>query len=278
MGTVISIHSSRGGTGKTVIATNLAVALLKKGLNVSLLDLDFRAPSFFSIFRAGIRGPVRCWLNDFFNGRCKIDQALLDLSESFNGNGRFFIGLANPSIYAIRDMMGKSQAWEASALKKLYSIRSVLLGDMKMDFAVYDTSPGVQYSSVNAIISSDLPIVVTTADPLDIEGVRSMLSELYDVLGKKALVLVNKAFPETDPSCEEKTISELKETVNCPILGTIPCYCDVLRAKRDRLLGLENPTHPFVGKLEAIAEELVRYELADDPSCRGDEKGHACDL
>ncbi len=41
---VISLHSSRGGTGKTIIATNLAAIYAKRGLNIALLDLDFRAP------------------------------------------------------------------------------------------------------------------------------------------------------------------------------------------------------------------------------------------
>ena len=45
MGKSISIHSSRGGTGKTLLATNLAVLYAQSGLNVALIDLDFRAPS-----------------------------------------------------------------------------------------------------------------------------------------------------------------------------------------------------------------------------------------
>jgi len=39
----------------------------------------------------------------------------------------------------------------------------------------------------------------------------------------------------------------------------IPCYCDVLRAKRDYLLSIKNPTHPFIQKLKEIAEKLVKY-------------------
>lgn len=50
-GKTIAIHSSRGGTGKSVIATNLAIILARRGLNVALLDLDFRAPSRRQFFR-----------------------------------------------------------------------------------------------------------------------------------------------------------------------------------------------------------------------------------
>jgi len=259
MGKVISIHSSRGGTGKSVIAVNLAMILLKSGYNVSLLDLDFRSPSLFNIFRE-IKKPVGYWLNDFFNNRCKIDQVLIDISEGCNAEKKILVGLANPSIYAIGDMMCKSQRWEASALNKLYSLKRLLLNDMKIDYLIYDTSPGIQYSSINAITSSDLPIVVATADPLDIECTRKMLSEFYDIFKEKTVLLMNKVFPEVAPTHGEKElVDQLIETLSHPIIGIIPCYCDVLRAKRDYLLSLKNPTHPFIRKLEQIAEELVKY-------------------
>ena len=58
-GRVISIHSSRGGTGKTVIATNLAAIYANKGLNVALLDLDFRAPTLAAVFSKTIKRPIK---------------------------------------------------------------------------------------------------------------------------------------------------------------------------------------------------------------------------
>src|SRR3990170_8346801 len=107
----ISIHSSRGGTGKTVIATNLAAIYAIKGLNVALLDLDFRAPSLVDVFSKGIRDPVEHWLNDFLDGRCKAEQALIDVSGAYRLKGKFLLGLANPAIEAIRNVMEKSRAW-----------------------------------------------------------------------------------------------------------------------------------------------------------------------
>jgi MinD-like ATPase involved in chromosome partitioning or flagellar assembly len=82
-GKMISFHSSRGGTGKTLIATNLAAMFAKKGLRVALLDLDFRAPSLKSVFSRGIKQPVEFWLNDFMNGLCSISQVLVDVSQSY---------------------------------------------------------------------------------------------------------------------------------------------------------------------------------------------------
>jgi len=48
---IITVHSYKGGTGKTLISANLAMIFASRGKNVCLLDLDFRAPSLFSPFK-----------------------------------------------------------------------------------------------------------------------------------------------------------------------------------------------------------------------------------
>ena len=39
----IAVASGKGGTGKTTVATNLALTLVKKGLKVAFLDCDVDA-------------------------------------------------------------------------------------------------------------------------------------------------------------------------------------------------------------------------------------------
>lgn len=258
-GKVIAIHSSRGGTGKTLIATNLAATYASKGLNIALLDLDFRAPSLTTVFSKGIRRPVKHWLNDFMNGRCKIEQALIDVSEEYNLGGRLLIGLANPAMEAIRNMIGRSRAWEVAAAKKLFSVRTTLSNDMHVDCCIFDTSPGIQYSSINAVASSDVSVIVTTLDSLDIEGVKNMLAEFYDEFEKRAVIVMNKVFPQTriwSNSRQNELVSQMEKPLERPIIGVIPCYCDILEADRASLLVIEKPDHPFVKDLQEVAKKL----------------------
>ena len=257
---VFSIHSSRGGTGKTILAVNLAMTLLKKGYSVSLLDLDFRAPSLFYIFREEIKNPVKYWLNDFFTGQCGANNVLMEINGIFSADDSFHVGFANPSLYAIRHMTGKGALFQVSALKKLYRLRSFLLNKLNVDYVIYDTSPGIQYSSINAITSSDLCIVVSTSNPIDIEGTKIMLSEFYEVFEKKTVILINKVFPETDlPQVEISGIVDLFDKKKHEIIGTIPCYCNVLKSKGDYLLIQKSPDHPFIKKINEIAEKLVKF-------------------
>ncbi len=263
-GKSIAVHSSRGGTGKTLIATNLAAILSAKGFNVAFLDLDFSAPSLATIFSKHVEEPVLYWLNDFLNGKCRADQVLMDISKEYNTKGKFLIGLANPNVAVIQNTIRKSRAWEVTAVKKLFSMFSLLLNMMRMDYCILDTSPGIQYSSINAVVSSDLSLTVTTMDSLDIESTGNILANLYDALPKETAVVVNKFPNDVRLHSEEgqtRLIRELEETLKHRVVGLIPCYCDVLKVKRTSILAFENPSHPFIEKLEAVADKLVKAEL-----------------
>lgn len=260
MGKVISVHSSRGGTGKTLIAVNLAAIYAREGKTVALLDMDFRAPSFSTVFKMGDYRLVEYWVNDFVNGRCSIDKVMIDLTEKYDIKGKLMVGLANPSIDAIREIMIKDRTREMEALKRLLSLKSTLLEDMQVDYAIYDTSPGVQYSALNAVVSSDVAVVVTTLDAVDMEGTQYMIQELYDSFEKKAAILVNKVPVELISSKEarEKLSNQIKATFKQPPIQMAPCYCDVLRSSRISIFALEKPEHPFSKVLCELAEKLER--------------------
>ena len=64
--------------------------------------------------------------------------------------------------------------------------------------------------------------------------------------------------PEREPLLteeEKELINKLEETLTHPIMGIIPCYCDVLKAKRDHFSF--NPDCPFNIRLERIVEKLI---------------------
>lgn len=64
MAQIISIHSWRGGTGKSNITANLAVLLAQAGKRVAVVDTDIQSPGMHILF--GVQGAtVRYLLNDF---------------------------------------------------------------------------------------------------------------------------------------------------------------------------------------------------------------------
>ena len=258
MGKIIAVHSYKGGTGKTSLSANLAPTYVRRGKKVCLMDLDFRAPSLHAVFK---KQDVDYWLNDYLNGVCEIDKVLVDESKDHGNGGKLMVALANPSTEAIRDMTAKDRKWEMKALGRLLALRSALVNDGNFDYIIFDTSPGLQYSSINAIVAADLVLVVTSLDASDINGSQRMTSELYDLFEKKTGILINKVIADYMSSKEEqkKFDKYIKSIHTLPILATIPCFCEVLRAAGNFIFSEEKPDHPFTETIEKLATKVEKF-------------------
>jgi MinD-like ATPase involved in chromosome partitioning or flagellar assembly len=258
LGRIIAIHSYKGGTGKTLLTVNLAATFARLGKRVCVLDLDFRAPSLQSLFKLD---GADYWLNDYLNGACEIGKVLIDYTPQCECSGEMLVGLANPATEALRDMSSKDRKWEMRALGRLLSLKNTLLNDMELDYLILDTSPGLQYSSINAIVSADVVLVVSTIDASDIEGTRRMTHELYDLFEKKAAVLMNKVPIEflSTPVDRAGVYKRFESTHTLPVLKVIPCFCDVLRAGGTKVFARDEPDHPFTEHLIEIAGKIEKF-------------------
>jgi MinD-like ATPase involved in chromosome partitioning or flagellar assembly len=171
--------------------------------------------------------------------------------------GKLFVGLANPSTEAIREMASKDRQWEMEALCRLFSLKTFLLNDMHLDYVFFDTSPGLQYSSINAIVSADIVLVITSTDKSDVEGTQRMIHDLYELFDKKTGIIMNKV-PFEYLSAENQKISSMKlATHQLPIVGVVPCSCDILDAGGNCLFASEKLNHPFTKTLQEIATNLA---------------------
>jgi MinD-like ATPase involved in chromosome partitioning or flagellar assembly len=243
---IIALHSFKGGTGKSILALNLASIFANMGKKTCLVELDFSAPSFFATFE---NDHHRRWLNDYLNKACRIEAVLIDCSTENMKGGRLFVALADPSTEAIRDMSSKDRRWEIEALARLLSLRDSLVKEMRFDYVIFDTSPGLQYSSINAIVASDLVLIVSSTDKSDVEGTRRMIKDFYDIFQKKAALIVNKV--PFEQMCSNRFGEHQPR-----LLGKVPCSCEIARVRMEGLFAPENPDHDFNRKLKEIAESI----------------------
>lgn len=249
----ICLHSYKGGTGKTTIAANIAAFLAGEGFKICILDYDFRAPSLHVIFK---ENPKR-WINDYLNGKYELNGVLQDVTEKFNLKGRLTAAFANPSSEALRDMLGKDRKWEMNALKRTIKAKRTILDDLEYDLLILDTSPGVQYSSVNAVVASDQVILVMKGDEFDLEGTRELVRGVYEPLGRKARLIINKIpLKEVGRKLADETVSHIEESLNLEILGILPCDCMLMFEGGKHLFVIENKEHPFSKSIEEIAERI----------------------
>jgi len=143
----------------------------------------------------------------------------------------------------------------------LLALRSSLLNDSDLDYLILDTSPGLQYSSINAIVTADVVLVVTSLDASDINGSQRMTSELYDLFEKKTGILINKVIADyLSSEKEQKKFNKyIKSIYTLPVLATIPCFCEVLRAAGDFIFSEEKPEHPFTETVEQLATKVEKF-------------------
>jgi len=256
-GTVITVHSYKGGTGKSIISTNLAAILSREGKNVCLIDLDLRAPSLDKTF--GVEGR-KFWINDFLDDRCEPSDILFDVSKGKKLKGKLFVALANPSMEAIRGGIALDRKREMMALRRLLMLKDHLLKKLAMDHVILDTSPGLSYASINAVTAADLVLVVATWDASDLAGAQGLVSELYSMLDKRTIVLMNK-IPEQlfiDEATKRRLTDQFTTTFKLPVVDLLPCYCEVLRQERSTIMALERPKHPFSRALVEVANRIEK--------------------
>ncbi|MHA1168489.1 MAG: MinD/ParA family ATP-binding protein [Candidatus Hodarchaeales archaeon] len=258
------VHSFKGGTGKTSLAVNISAILASKGYNVTLLDFDFSGPSLHTIFKAS----PEYYLNDFIIDKCSIDDFLVNCTEDFipGCKGSLSIGYANPETEAIRFMIGQGRKWQMKAISRIMSLKRELHKERKKDFLILDTSPGVHYSSVNAIVASDKVLLVVKLDNSDFEGTLTMLRGIHAELDRETMLVMNKV-PYTTAEVEihtsisqgtkedhlnllKQTFAEVSKRKFFRILGVIPCYCSVTLGRGVEVLAFSDPDHLFIKAIE----------------------------
>lgn len=237
----ISIHSSKGGTGKTCIAQNLASAYAMEGKNVCLLDLDLKSPSLFSeLFPVKNR-----WLNSVLEGKQEIEDVLVDATGQMGTKGRLCVGYSNPNICEIREMSLKDRRWQSQALQRLVSCKKKLFSS-GFDVVIMDSSPGVDYTSVNVVACSDY--VLTVFKSGESRGIQPVIDGVYKPLEKRCFAIENM---------NVSGVTSFSFDEQIPILATIPCMCDVSKDGTKKIFAFEDPSHPFSKAILSIKKQIM---------------------
>lgn len=241
----LAIHSSKGGTGKTSIATNLAVAFAAEGKNTCLIDLDLRGPSLCSMFKP----KSAFWINDFLSGKCSLKDTLTDIRDEMGTEGELYLSFSNPDIEEIRNLVSKDRNWQAGALKALMNGKKEL-ADKELDVVIFDTSPGVEYESINAVAASDIVVIVHNDTHACTTCTQQLISGVYSLLDKKCAIINNMHHGSNCLDVIEK------ERYGAPVLATIPCMCEIATRGNDEILVNTDPDHLFSRSIMAIRDKI----------------------
>jgi pilus assembly protein CpaE len=234
-GSVITILSGKGGSGKTTIANNLAVVLSDGGASrVCLVDLDLSLGEV-----AGALGLVPSTsLMSAITADGHLDTELLP-------------GLLTRYVDGVDCLLapvgpGESEKIPAQFIEELLAeLRS------RYDYVVVDT-PGLVSSRVLAALdSSDHHVLLATLEFPALERVR-LTVDMLNVLTQRAVatsIVLNRADAEGT-----LTDAEIDEIVRWPIAARLPFSPAVgVSINRRMPLAVSDPEHPVVVAIRDLA-------------------------
>ncbi|MHA2092231.1 MAG: MinD/ParA family ATP-binding protein [Candidatus Kariarchaeaceae archaeon] len=216
----VTVHSLRGGTGKTLISVNLAAFLVKLGYRVILIDLDLGAPSLQTYVK--LENLPQARINDYFSDQAKLDQVLIDITRTVGSDvqGTLYMGLADDKGNIISKLAEREKEQSLEELYKLIKlVRDILPSDpWNADFIILDTSPGFSKDSLNAVAAADHLILALRLINADLGGTGEMLKILHKGLQPFTSLVLNQvpsAFVDDDS--EEYTRKLVKKHIIDPI-------------------------------------------------------------
>lgn len=255
MSQIISIHSYRGGTGKSNLTANLATLLAKAGHRVGIIDTDIQSPGVHVIF-ALKPSEVTLALNDYLWGRCRIDEAAHDVTAA--AIGRFDNSSPRPRLFLIPSSVNTGEI--ARILREGYDIGRLndgiheLIQALDLDFLLIDTHPGVNEETLLSIALSDRLLLVMRPDSQDFQGtaVTAELARKLDV--RDMQIILNKVPAGMD---REVLVEQVEAGYSAPVLAVLPLCVEMAQLASSGLFALRFPDHPLTAELNQIARLLL---------------------
>ncbi|MEL6462856.1 MAG: MinD/ParA family protein [Cyanobacteria bacterium J06621_15] len=259
MSKIISIHSFRGGTGKSNVTANLATILARSGCRVGIVDTDIQSPGIHVPF--GLDDTkINHTLNDYLWGRCSIDAATYDVSYVFNRSkkGWFNRNQSKGKIFLIPSSIKTGEI--SKILREGYDARLLndgfrnLIKHLKLDYLFIDTHPGINEETLLSVILSDVLLVILRPDKQDYQGTAVTVDVARKLEVPKMLLIVNKALS----SLNRKSLQQqIQSSYKVPVAGILPVCEEMFHLASSDIFCLRYPEHPWTKTVEQISRCLV---------------------
>lgn len=249
MSKIISIHSFRGGTGKSNTTANLAALLAAEGYRVGVIDTDIQSPGIHVLFGlAG--GEIHHSLNDYLWGRCGISEAAHDVSDKLGGlKGRLF--LIPSSIQADEIVNVLREGYDVSLLTGGFR---QLIKELALDVLMIDTHPGLNEETLFSLAISHALIILMRPDQQDYEGTGVTVEVARSLDVPRLLLVVNKT-PAAFAADEVRT--RVEQTYGCEVAAVLPHVDEMMTLASNGLFALHYPDHPLTELYRQVADRLM---------------------
>jgi MinD-like ATPase involved in chromosome partitioning or flagellar assembly len=247
---IISIHSFRGGTGKSNVAANLAYTFAKDGKRVGVIDADVQSPGIHNLF--GLEGKeITASLNDYLLYGRDILETALDVTSRLEGSisGQLYLIPSSIDPNEIANIL--RHGYGAEQLTR--GLRSLVDG-FNLDVLIIDTHPGLNEETLLSLIISHALIILMRPDKQDYEGTGITIRVARELEVPHMTIVVNKA----PSSLQMQAIKEkVQEAFGCEVAGVIPHSEEMMSLASASIFASCYPNHPITTTFRHIAEQLV---------------------
>jgi septum site-determining protein MinD len=250
MAKIISIHSFRGGTGKSNMAANVATLLAAAGQRIGVVDTDIQSPGIHVLFGMNQETMSRS-LNDYLWGRCEIAAAAYDVTSSLDEGlaGRVFLIPSSSNASDIARVMhdGYDVALLNDGFRKL-------IRELELDALIIDTHPGLNEETLLSIAVCEALAIVMRPDQQDYEGTSVAVSVARKLSVPRMVLVVNN----TPMAFDFADVKERVETTyECEVAAVLPHSEELMILSSGGVFALRYPDHAVTALYRQVATCLT---------------------
>jgi MinD-like ATPase involved in chromosome partitioning or flagellar assembly len=250
MSKIISVHSFRGGTGKSNTTANLATLLAAEGQKVGIVDTDIQSPGIHVLF--GLTDDdMPHSLNDYLWGKCEIQQAALDVTPKLGASLRGQIFLIPSSVKAGEIARVLREGYDVGLLNDGFR---TLIDQMGLDVLMIDTHPGLNEETLLSIAISDALLIILRPDQQDYQGTGVTVEVARKLDVPRLLLMVNKV-PTVFNFDEVR--SRVTQTYQCEVAAVIPHSDEMMTLASAGVFVLRYPDHPVTDLYRQVLSRLM---------------------
>jgi septum site-determining protein MinD len=247
LATIVSVHSFRGGTGKSNTTANLAVTLAARGRRVGVIDTDIQSPGIHVLF--GLAGEeITASLNDFLWHDRPIEEAARDVTPD-GADGKVYLIPSSIKPGEITRVL--REGYDAQRLT--HGLRR-LVEALRLDVLMIDTHPGLNEETLLSLVISNVLVVVLRPDQQDYEGTGITVKVAQGLQVPRMLLVVNKTPPAFDPAAVK---AKVEQAYGCEVAAVLPHADEMMTLASADIFVLRYPDHRLTVQYRSVATKLI---------------------
>ena len=189
-------------------------------------------------------------LNDYLWHGSAIEDVALDVTPELSRHQGGALFLVPSSIKPGEITRVLREGYDARHLTE--GLRR-LLTELKLDYLLIDTHPGLNEETLLSLVISTTLIIVMRPDQQDYEGTGITTRVAQELKVPRILLIVNKAPERFD---HEQIKEKVTQIYNCPVAAVIPHSEEMMELGSEDIFSLRYPTHPISDIYRQIVAQL----------------------